>query len=57
MPGGTVGNETVPTFRTPALGDSAPFKNEVRHPALTQMGAHGHSGLARAHNEYFDFLN
>ena len=35
VPGGTIGNETVPALRAPAFGDPAPFKNEVRHAALT----------------------
>ena len=57
VPGGTIGNETIPALRTPAFGDPAPFKNEVRHTALAQVAAHGQSRLACAHNECFDLLN
>ena len=57
VPGGAIGNETIPALRTPALGDPASFKNEMGHAALAQVAAHGQSRLARAHHERFDFLN
>ncbi len=51
MPGRAIGNQRVPSFGAPAFGDTPPLEDEMRHPALAQMFAHGQPRLAAAYNE------
>ena len=57
MPGRTIGNQGVPSFRAPAFGNSVPLQHEVRHAAVTQVLAHGQTGLAAADNERLYFFS
>ena len=57
MPGRTIGNQRVPSFRAPAFGNSVPLQNEVRHAPFAQVLAHGQAGLAAANNERIYFFN
>ena len=51
MPGRTIGNQRVPSFRAPPFGNSVPLQDEVRHAAVAQVLAHGQTGLAAANNQ------
>ena len=57
MPGRTVGDQGVPSFRAPALGDAVPLQNEVRHAAGAQVLAHGQAGLPAADHQRLYLFN
>ena len=57
MPGRTVGDERVPSFRAPALGNPMPFDDEMRHAAFAQVLAHRQPGLTAAYDERLDLFN
>ena len=57
MPGGTIGNQRVPSFRAPAFRNSVALQNEVRHTAVTKVFTHSQTGLAAADNERLYFFN
>ena len=56
VPGRTIRDHGVPSFRAPAFGNSVPLQNEVRHAAVAQVLAHGQAGLAAANDERFYFF-
>src|SRR4029077_6019970 len=56
MPGGTVGDERVPSFRAPALGNPIPFANESPHTLLARVLAHGEARLPPANDERLDLF-
>ncbi len=51
VPGGAIGHQRVPPLRAPALGDAVAPEYEVRDPEPAPVFAHGHAGLAGAHDE------
>jgi hypothetical protein len=57
MPGRTIGNQGIPSFRAPAFGNPVPLQNEVRHAAVAQVLAHGQTGLPTANDERVYFFN
>jgi hypothetical protein len=57
MPGGTVGDERIPPFGTPTLGDASSLEDEMRYAALTQMLAHRHPRLAAADDKGIYLFN
>ena len=56
MPGRTIGNQGVPSFRAPAFGYSLSLQHEVRHAAVAQVLTHGQTGLAAADNQRIYFF-
>ncbi|MOA53735.1 hypothetical protein D3C78_1772370 [compost metagenome] len=55
MPGRTIGNQRIPTPRTPAFGNAIALQHEVRHPEPAQVLTHGHAGLTGTYDERIDF--
>jgi hypothetical protein len=51
MPGGTVSDQGVPSFRTPTFRNAVPLNHEVRYAARAEMLAHSHSRLASTDNK------
>jgi hypothetical protein len=56
VPGGSVGDQGIPSLRAPPFGDPMALHDEVRHAVAVQVLAHRHPGLARADDEDFDLL-
>ena len=57
VPGRTISNQGVPSFRAPAFGNAVPLKDEMRDAALAEMLAHSHSGLTSTNNKRIYFLD
>jgi len=57
VPGGTVGDQRIPSRRAPAFGDTVALEDEVRHAALSEMFAYRDPGLPAADHEGLDFFD
>jgi hypothetical protein len=57
VPGRSISDQRVPSFRTPALSDAAAFKNEMRHLAFAQVFAHCHARLTGADDQRVYFFD
>ena len=59
VPGRAVGNQRIPSSRTPGLCNAVAFQHKVRHALFTQVFTHGNASLTGTNHKciYYYFIN
>jgi hypothetical protein len=57
MPCGAVGDQRIPSFRAPALGDPIALDDQMTRSVFAQMFAHRQAGLTATDDERLHFFD